>query len=836
MYIGAPIKRVDGYDKAAGRARFTEDLCPKSALVAKVLHAKIAHGFVKEMDISEAEKVPGVVRILTCFDAPDRPFATDGHPWTMAHEKDFDGPHDNMDRRLLNRHIRLYGDDIAAVVARDSVAADRALRLIRVTYEEEPFVLDAREARKEGAPQIHEDKPENVCAETEGGYGDYDAVTAEEGLLVFDEWYSTSPVQHAHLENPTAFAYEENGKIVITTSTQLPHIVRRVVAQALGREWGDIRVIKPYVGGGFGNKQDVLYEPLCAWLCTQVGGRCVRLDNTREETFANTRVRHSYDMHLITHVRPDGRVAARFIELWSHQGAYTSHGHGVVENSIGAYSHMYPCDAMKTIAHSIYTNAQPAGAMRAYGFPQAIFAADSHMESIARKMGIDPLEFRLKNMMQVGHRDDYTNSEVYEDGLRQCVAKGRELFHYEERKARAAAFNRGEDISGWQLGGSSHAETFTDNAGQAAATAAGAAVGRDIRRGIGVAIFWYTSGVWPFYVETDTCNMIVNQDGSIQLQMAEVEIGQGADTVFCQMAADVVGVPFDKIHIVSTQDTDVTPLGTGAYGSRQTFVGSFSIHQTGSVLKDKILKKAEELTGVPVSELDMREGVIFRRAGDVAGGTASSDDGAGGAPASAIDDELISAAAAAGIDGEPLMTLKELSMRSIYNQEHSEQLTAETTAQSKANAFNYGCTFVEVEVDIPMCKVKVLDMLNVHDCGKVINPLLAEAQVHGGMSMALGYALSEEVLHDPKTGRMLNNNLLDYKLLTFMDHPRLNAAFVETREPATPFGNRSLGEPPTISGAPAVRNAILDATGVACNHLPMTPKYLFRRFKEAGLI
>ena len=832
MYIGAPVKRVDGYDKAAGRARFTDDLCPKKALVAKVLHATIAHGYVRSFDLEEAKKVPGVVGIYTCFDVPKWGFGTDGHPWHMEHPDDINGPHDNMDRRLLNEHVRLYGEDIAAVIADDSVAADQALRLIKVTYEEEPFYLRAQDARADGAAQIHEDKDHNICAETEGGYGDYDKVTAEEGLLVFDEHFSTSPVQHTHLENPTAFAYEEAGKIVITTSTQLPHIVRRVVAQALGRNWGDIRVIKPYIGGGFGNKQDVLYEPLCAWLCTQVGGRCVKLENTREETFANTRVRHSYDIHIITHVRPDGRIAARYLDLWSHQGAYTSHGHGVVENSVGAFTHMYPCDAVKTKAHSIYTNAQPAGAMRAYGFPQIMFALDAHTENIARKMGIDPIEFRMKNMMNVGYRDDFTNSEVYEDGLTKCIEKGRRIFRYDERKAACEAWNAGrEKARGWK-------DT--------------AASPGDIRRGVGMAIFWYTSGVWPFFVETDTCNMIVNQDGTIQLIMAETEIGQGADTVFCQMAADTIGVPVKDIHIVSTQDTDTTPIGSGAYGSRQTFVTSFSIYQTGSVLKSKILRVASQQTGIPQEELDMREGIIFRKPAGAAGADAPqaevskapAADASGksfaykaGSPKLTERDEIVSAdGSGVEIPGEHLMTLKQLSMRSIYDNERSEQLTAETTGQSKANAFNYGCTFCEVEVDVPMCKVTVKDMLNVHDCGQVINPLLAEAQVHGGMSMALGYALSEEVLHDPKTGRMLNNNLLDYKLLTFMDHPSLKVAFSQTREPQTPFGNRSLGEPPAISGAPAIRNAILDATGVACDHIPMTPKYLFKKFKEAGLI
>lgn len=758
MEVGKSVKRVDAVEKATGRAKFTDDLCPANAYIAKIYHATIAHGFVKSFDLEEALKVPGVIKIVTCFDAPDYKFSTDGHPWHPGNE------HPNMDRHLLTKHVRLYGDDIAAVIAEDSVAADQALRAIKVEYEELPFMLKAQEARRDGAPQLFEDKPNNICGESISAYGDYDAVIKEEGLRVFDDWYSIPMVQHCHLENGVCFAYQEKEKITIVASTQIPHIVRRCAAQALGMEWGSIRVVKPYIGGGFGNKQDVLYEPLCAWLCTQVGGRCVKIDTAREETFCNTRVRHSYDLHLITHVRKDGTIAARYMDMWGHQGGYTCHGHGVTENSAGAFMNLYPCDAIKVEAHSIYTNEQPAGAMRGYGFPQSIFAADTQMESIARAMGFDSIEFRRKNMMNVGFKDDFNQNEVYEDGLSKCIEKGEALFRYREKQ-----------------------KAYANQTG-------------DIRRGVGMAIFWYTSGVWPVCVETDTCNMILNQDGTVQLIMAETEIGQGADTAFSQMAADVIGVPMSAIHIVSTQDTDHTPLGFGAFGSRQTFVASFSIAQTGGILKDKILTVAERKTGIAKAELDCVDGMIITKA-----------------------------------DRAVQISLKDLSEWSIYNTTLSEQMTAESTVDVKANAFNYGCTFAEVEVDIPMCRVRLLNILNVHDCGKVINPALAEAQVHGGMSMAIGYGLQEELLHDPKTGRCLNGNFLDYKLPTFMDHPRLNAAFVETHEPKSPFGNRSLGEPPAISGAPAIRNAILDATGVSINKIPITPKVMYEEFKKAGL-
>ena len=187
-------------------------------------------------------------------------------------------------------------------------------------------------------------------------------------------------------------------------------------------------------------------------------------------------------------------------------------------------------------------------------------------------------------------------------------------------------------------------------------------------------------------------------------------------------------------------------------------------------------------------------------------------------------------------DGKVLMSLKELAMTAQYNPVHSEHITAESTYTIRNNAYSFGCTFAEVEVDIPMCKVKLLNILNVHDCGKLINPALAEGQVHGGMSMGIGYGLSEQLIFDPKTGKPLNNNLLDYKLSTFMDHPNLQAAFVENYEPTSAFGTKALGEPPACSPAPAIRNAILQATGVAIDRCPITPHVLFAEFTKAGLI
>ena len=758
--VGKSEKRVDAFDKVTGRARYTDDLCPKDALVAKVLHSTIANGVVKKIDTSAAEQIEGVVKIVTCFDVPQYKFPTAGHPWsTDPHHQDV------ADRLLLTSRVRFYGDDVAAVVAENEVAAAQALRAIRVEYEEYPFVLDAQKAMEPGAPQLHENYPNNILAHTSIVKGDYEAAIQEPGLIRVEGWYDTPTVQHCHIENHICFAEMEGGRIVITSSTQIPHIVRRIVGQALGIPWGNVRVIKPYIGGGFGNKQDALYEPLCAYLTTQVGGRRVKLDVSREETFVSNRVRHAIRTHIISYVRPDGTFAARKMECFSNQGAYASHGHGIAAKGMGAFPQLYPCDNVQCDAYTVFTNRPVAGAMRGYGIPQAMFAGESHIEDVARTLNMDPLQFRRKNMMPVGYVDGFSKNENYFDSLNQCIEKGMEYLDYERKMAEYAK------------------ETGP------------------VRHGVGMAIFWYNTAVWPISLESSSCRMVLNQDGSIQLQMGETEIGQGADTAFAQMAAETLGIPFRNVHVVSAQDTDITPFGLGAYASRQTYIGGFAIKQTALMMKERILKYAYELTRMAPFEMDIVEGNIIRKN-----------------------------------DGRVLMSLGELATEALYSLSHSEHITAESTYQIKTNAYSFGCSFAEVEVDIPLCKVKLLNIVNVHDCGRLINPALAEAQVHGGMSMAIGYGLSEQLLFDEKTGKPLNNNLLDYKLSTMMDHPDIAARFVENYEPTSAYGTKALGEPPACPGAPAIRNAILNATGVAINCAPITPHVLFARFKEEGLL
>ena len=393
--------------------------------------------------------------------------------------------------------------------------------------------------------------------------------------------------------------------------------------------------------------------------------------------------------------------------------------------------------------------------------PQASFADESNVDECARAVGMDPLAFRMQNIMPQGYEDGFSHNVNYNDSFRECLEVGRKYMDY-DRKVAEYAKDTGP-----------------------------------IRRGIGVATFWYNTAVYPISLETSSNRMLLNLDGTVTMQ-----IGQGADTAYAQMTADIVGLKsYKDVHVVSCQDTDITPTGLGAYASRQTYVAGFSIRKTGLLLREKILAYAQKLTRQATYNMDIVDGNIVRNT-----------------------------------DGKVLMSLSELAMTAQYNPNDSEHITAESTYTIQNNAYSFGCTFADIEVDIPMCKVTLKNIINVHDCGKLINPALAEAQVHGGMSMAIGYGMGEQLLFDEKTGKPLNNNLLDYKLSTIMDHPHLAVQFVENAEPTSAFGTKALGEPPACSGAPAIRNAILNATGVTIDQNPMNAHILFKRFSEEGLI
>lgn len=759
MAVGESNIRKDVVAKVTGKTRFTDDFSMPGMLHAKYVRSHLAHALVKNIDTSAALAIKGVEAVFTFDDIPKTLFPTAGHPYNLDPNYQ-----DVADRLLLTDHVRYHGDEVAIVVARDLLSAEKAARAVVVEYEELPVCVTSEAALAENAPAIHEGG--NIVKSTTFEVNGSLSEAEKEADTIVEDSFSTPIILHCHLENHVAYAYmDDTDHIVIVSSTQIPHICRRIVGQALDMPWSRVRVIKPYIGGGFGNKQDVVLEPMVAFLTTKLNGVPVKIELDREEGLVATRTRHSWSIKARAGVTKDGTLKFMDLDVISNTGAYASHGHSIPMASGSKSCNLYPRSVTKFSATTHYANIPAAGAMRAYGSPQIFFGIEGLLEDAARALNMDPVDFRIKNSARPGDILSKTGELEHSVAMVECLEKGREIINWDARKAEYAK----------QKG--------------------------SIRRGLGVASFSYGSGTYPACVEIAGCRLVLNQDGTVHMQIGATEIGQGSDTALAQMAADTLGIEYDALHVVSEQDTDVTPFDTGAYASRQTYVVAPAIYEAASKLKVKILDHCQQMTGVPSGELDLLNGTIVRVG-----------------------------------QQDKVIELSELALDTYYHKERGGQLSAEVSTKTKNNAPSYGCTFVDLEVDIEMCTVTIKEILNVHDAGTIIHPQAAEGQVHGGMAMGIGMTLFEELLIDPESGWIFNGNLLDYKIPTAVDIPELTHAFVESHDPTSPYGNKSLGEPPTISQGPAIRNAILAATGVKINEMPMTPKVLFRHFKDAGLL
>ncbi|MDO5564430.1 MAG: xanthine dehydrogenase molybdenum-binding subunit XdhA [Eubacteriales bacterium] len=770
--VGKPEIRVDARAKVTGDAKYTNDLCPRDAYCAKVLFSTIANGEVIKMDIEEALKVEDVVAIYTCFDVPDHEWPSAGHPFSL------DPSHkDPSDRKILNKRVRIYGDDIAVVVAKNEVACDRALRLIKVEYNEFTALTNPHQAMEKDATVLHPNiaKTNAFAHTTFKKKPDFDyekekqiAIKkySEENLVEVVKQYKTPHISHCHIELANSYAYiAADGKITVVSSTQIPHICRRIVADALQIGVGKVRIIKPYLGGGFGNKQDVLYEPLVAWLTTKLNGHCVYLELPRENNISGTRTRHAMEGNFKSLATKDGTLLARDVQIFSDNGGYAGHGHSIAAKCSGIVNNLYrDRQGSQVDTYSVYTNTATAAAMRAYGIPQACWFAESNVDDICHKANLDPLKFRYDNCAD----DTLLSGGVgfYTYGLKECMKTGAKAIGWGKKR-----------------------KEYANQSG-------------NIRHGIGMGIFIYQTAVWPISMEQDGAMLILNQDGSANLLLGATEIGQGGDTVFTQMAADACGFTFDQIHIVSTQDTDYSPFGTGAYGSRQTYVAGRAAKRAGIEFKRVILEYAcKLLKRKSISGLDIVKNKI-------------------------IDKKT----------KKKLMSVADVAIQSYYNKGDAGALAVRVQEETESNSYASGAVFVDVTVDMAFGKIKVDKLVACHDSGILINPALAKAQVQGGISMSLGFGLSEEILYDEKTAKPLNNNLLDYKIPTAMDSIDSEIHFIQLEDPSAPYGNKALGEPPAILPSVAIRNAILNATGVAFDQAPMTPQRLVEGFKASGLI
>lgn len=577
--VGQNVRKVDGLALATGQPKFTMDMDLPGALIGKILWSPHAHAEILSIDTSEAEKVPGVACILHHGNVPRVPYTTAGQGWPEP------SPYDTV---LFDKKVRYVGDRVAAVAAETEEAALAALRKIKVEYKILPAVFSIDEALAPGAPIIHDepdaqgiyDAQQNIAAAVDIPIGDI-AQGFRESDVVVEETCEIPYSQHCALEPHCVIAYfDEDGRLVLRTSTQVPFHARRIVSRVLGIPTARIRVIKPRIGGGFGSKQEVILEPVAAALALRTG-RPVKMVLSREEVLVSTRTRHPYRVRVKLGAKRDGVLHAIEMEALANTGAYGAHA-GTVLYNVGSKSLPLYNKARHLRFHgkAVYTNLPVAGAYRGYGATQGFFGLEVAMDELAEKLGMDPVELRLKNHIREGE-----TSPIFEK-----LGEGREGKAQIVRSCKLAeALRIGAERIGWYE------------------------KRRDPRRegswayGVGMACAMQGSGITG--VDMAAATIVMNEDGSFRLLVGATDLGTGSDTVLAQIAAEALGVPVEKI-VVYSSDTDFTPFDTGAYASSTTYVSGNAVLRAAEEVKRQILDVAEEILGESMEELVLEGGQV----------------------------------------------------------------------------------------------------------------------------------------------------------------------------------------------------------------------------------
>jgi putative selenate reductase molybdopterin-binding subunit len=782
--VGKPEIKVDAIKLVQGKPAFAADMDMRGMLYARVLRSPHAHARIKKIDASKARELKGVAAVLTWQDIPRVVYSTAGQSDPIP------GP---LDSFSLDNKVRFVGDRVAMVAAETIEIAEKALSLIDVEYEILPAILDSRDAMKPDAVRIH-DEPEyvnfadsnpdkNLAAHIRIDIGDVEKGFAEADQI-FEAEYGVPKVQQAHIEPHVCVTYwDEDDRLVIRTSTQVPFHVRRMLAPVLDLPVKRIRVIKPRIGGGFGGKQEVLMEDVPAHL-TIATKRPVIYEYTREEEFVAARSRHPMRIRMKTGVKRDGTITANSMYALSDTGAYGCHALTVTGNTGHKAMALYVGDGefrknpnIRFYADVVYTNTPPAGAFRGYGVPQGYWPLDRHMEKIARAMGFDPIEFRLKNAIRPGEYHPFSTAWnegreprpeiIHTVGLEQCVAQGKAAIGWDQK------FGNEE----WR-----------------ASTALRSAQRGKLRRGIGVAMVMQGTAI-P-YLDMGCASIEMNDDGSFNLLVGATDLGTGSDTVLAQMAAEVLGVPIEDM-ITYSSDTDFTPFDKGAYASSTTYISGTAAVNAAKICAERIRVRAAMMLG-----LDESESAKIR----------------------------LSNRQATAPDGRSV-SFAEIALDSLHRR-NQEQIMGVASYVSPVSPPPFAAQFAEVTVDTETGAVKVDRLVMAVDSGVIVNPLTASGQIEGGMTQALGYAVCEEMRYDEK-GNAIERDFDRYHIFRADEMPALETIFVETFEPSHPFGVKAVAEIPMDGVAPAVGNAILDAVGVDVDENPVTPERLWRAIKAA---
>ena len=756
--VGTAVPKKDAPALLTGKPVYTADIAPKDCLCVKLLHSPHAHAMIEEIDVSRAQKMPGVACVLTYKDVPGTRFTQAGQTYPEF------SPYDRL---ILDRHLRCVGDPVAIVAAETEKQALAAMKLIRVTYRVLPAILDARDAMDNETlihpeadwralvPSCGADNRRNLVSAGEDAQGDVEAELAACDVVI-DREYVTHANQQCMMETFRAFTrVDAYGRLEVVSSTQVPFHVRRILATALEMPKSRVRVVKPRIGGGFGAKQTAVCEQYPA-IVTVKTGRPAMIVYTREEAMTLSSPRHAMTLHVRLGAMRDGTIRAIDLHTLSNTGAYGEHGPTTVglsgHKSIPVYTHHMK--AFRFAWHTVYTNTMSAGAYRGYGATQGLFAVESAVNELAHKLDMDPAELRERNIVREGEvMPAYYGETATSCAIDRCIARAKEMIGWAEKYPSRTLEN-------------GHV------------------------RAVGMALAMQGSGISG--VDTGAVMIRLGDDGIYNMSIGATDMGTGCDTILAQMAAESLECPVDNITVHGV-DTDTSPYDCGSYASSTTYVTGMAVVKTCEALRQKIVRVGAQLMGCRPEEA-VFEGDCVKKADDSAS-----------------------------------VTLAEIANANMTAS--AEDLSACVSNGSPVSPPPFMCGCAEVDLDPMTGEVKLVDYVGVVDCGTVVNPNLAMRQTEGGIMQGVGMALTERPVMDAR-GRTVSNSFLQYKIPARVDAPSIRVAFEPSYEPSGPFGAKSIGECVINTPAPAIADAVYNASGVRVRDLPITAEKILLGQKE----